>query len=280
MVPITFHQENAVPELVFMSVREAFNRVGAVKKDGTQYQSVHGISVASTGRHFRFWDTDVLHHTPEQMELYRPPVEGHDWRLEPKGRAFYRSLVVAWNTSEPIFVIINRRDSRNLENSVNAKDAAPLLTQEGDPASGHVQFVNPETGELKVVMDLRRSSGTPLSQQGYADQFTVVESEVMRTEQSSTGYSRNPEIRRVVLLRSAGVCECCGTIGFLTAAGVYMETHHVVPLSELGRDSTDNVVALCPNCHKAAHFALDRADIKRDLIRLLDSLKKKPILIH
>jgi hypothetical protein len=55
------------------------------------------------------------------------------------------------------------------------------------------------------------------------------------------------------------VCELCGEPGFLTAAGsIYLETHHVVPLSLDGPDHESNVVALCPNDHRRAHFGSDR----------------------
>lgn len=56
--------------------------------------------------------------------------------------------------------------------------------------------------------------------------------------------------------RAAGRCEYCQTEApFLTGAGTpYLEVHHVVPLSQDGEDRLDNVLALCPNCHRKAHF--------------------------
>jgi len=56
--------------------------------------------------------------------------------------------------------------------------------------------------------------------------------------------------------RASGRCEHCRKPApFLTAAGLpYLEVHHVVPLSMDGEDSLKNVTALCPNCHRMAHF--------------------------
>lgn len=48
----------------------------------------------------------------------------------------------------------------------------------------------------------------------------------------------------------------------------YLETHHVVPLSEGGADSTSNVVALCPKDHKRAHYAVDRDEIRKVLLQM------------
>lgn len=70
----------------------------------------------------------------------------------------------------------------------------------------------------------------------------------------------------VKYMRARGVCELCGTEGFRTAAGqVYLETHHVAPLSEGGLDQVSNVVALCPNDHRRAHHGSDRSDIRSRL---------------
>ena len=56
--------------------------------------------------------------------------------------------------------------------------------------------------------------------------------------------------------RAAGRCEHCqADAPFLTGAGLpYLEVHHVVPLSRDGEDRLENVLALCPNCHRKAHF--------------------------
>jgi 5-methylcytosine-specific restriction endonuclease McrA len=35
------------------------------------------------------------------------------------------------------------------------------------------------------------------------------------------------------------------------------DRHHVVPLSAGGDDSPDNIIVLCPNCHRLAHLELD-----------------------
>lgn len=33
----------------------------------------------------------------------------------------------------------------------------------------------------------------------------------------------------------------------------YLETHHIVWVSQGGSDTMDNTVALCPNCHRKMH---------------------------
>ena len=40
----------------------------------------------------------------------------------------------------------------------------------------------------------------------------------------------------------------------------YLEEHHVNRLADGGSDTMDNVVALCPNCHRKIHVLNDEQD--------------------
>ena len=77
-------------------------------------------------------------------------------------------------------------------------------------------------------------------------------------------------MRDAALTRAGGVCELCGEKGFVSRSGkVYLETHHVVPLSEGGSDNEQNVAALCPNDHREAHFGERAAAIRERLVQTL-----------
>lgn len=65
-------------------------------------------------------------------------------------------------------------------------------------------------------------------------------------------YRRDARVRDAVLKLAGGNCERCGQQGFLTATGErYLETHHVVGVAERGPDAIDNIIAICPNCHRS-----------------------------
>jgi hypothetical protein len=70
-------------------------------------------------------------------------------------------------------------------------------------------------------------------------------------------FARSVAIIAATLNRAKGVCDLCHMIGpFPCADGrPFLEVHHVVPLSEGGSDTLKNVAAVCPNCHRACHFA-------------------------
>ena len=80
-------------------------------------------------------------------------------------------------------------------------------------------------------------------------------------------------LKTYVKERSNYSCEMpsCDYIGFNKTDGKqYIEVHHVIPLSEGGEDSMHNTVALCPNCHRALHYASNREGMRQ---MLLDHLR-------
>ena len=73
-----------------------------------------------------------------------------------------------------------------------------------------------------------------------------------------TAYYRSQALKLYVIARSRGTCEGCKeNAPFNTRSGPYLECHHVHRLADGGPDHPENVVALCPNCHRRAHFAND-----------------------
>ncbi|WP_263082099.1 HNH endonuclease [Endozoicomonas sp. Mp262] len=70
-------------------------------------------------------------------------------------------------------------------------------------------------------------------------------------------FNRNPDVVAHVLLRSSGKCEKCkceAPFKRKTDMTPYLEVHHIKPLAEGGEDTAKNALALCPNCHREAHY--------------------------
>lgn len=72
-------------------------------------------------------------------------------------------------------------------------------------------------------------------------------------------FVRNPDVVAEVLFRAEGICEACKSPApFITPRErPYLEVHHQIPLGEGGDDSIENALALCPNCHREAHYGQD-----------------------
>ncbi len=84
-------------------------------------------------------------------------------------------------------------------------------------------------------------------------------------------YIRCPQVIATVLGRAKGKCELCReSAPFDRADGTpYLEVHHVIPLSEIGPDSVENAVALCPNCHRRCHHSKDKDETANQLKEMM-----------
>jgi 5-methylcytosine-specific restriction protein A len=82
--------------------------------------------------------------------------------------------------------------------------------------------------------------------------------QVMRSE-----VKRDPKVRRAVVERAGGMCErptCGATRGF----SGFLDVHHILGVGT--SDRPQNCVALCPNCHREAHFASNADAINAELL--------------
>lgn len=84
---------------------------------------------------------------------------------------------------------------------------------------------------------------------------------------SSQTYERNAFVTEYAKRRAKGVCQLCDNRApFNNKSGeAYLETHHIIWLSEGGPDTVENTVALCPNCHRKMHVL----NLKEDKQKLL-----------
>jgi 5-methylcytosine-specific restriction endonuclease McrA len=80
-------------------------------------------------------------------------------------------------------------------------------------------------------------------------------------------FIRSAEVSAWIQMKASGRCELCEKPApFVRSNGIpYLEVHHVMPLAGGGPDTTANAVALCPTCHRMAHHAANRRDIRERL---------------
>lgn len=79
----------------------------------------------------------------------------------------------------------------------------------------------------------------------------------LQKEVRSFQYQRDPKVVAHALLKAEGICHDCRKQGpFISrVTGLpYLEVHHVRMLKDGGSDTPDNVIAVCPNCHRKRHY--------------------------
>jgi len=72
-------------------------------------------------------------------------------------------------------------------------------------------------------------------------------------------FHRNPKVVKAALKRSEGNCETCKKPApFIRKRDntPYLEVHHIKQLADGGEDTIENSVAICPNCHRQAHYGI------------------------
>ncbi len=132
-------------------------------------------------------------------------------------------------------------------------------------------------GQMPTLIAINRSPERPLQPVPYAiDDLhlpLVGNPTPDRIEGRTFGYLRNPEIRSAVLARANGRCEYCGELGFRKSSGDnYVEAHHIIALAEDGPDTLNNVIALCSNHHREAHYGEDAELLEDKFVDILRNL--------
>jgi len=217
-----------------------------------------------------------------------------------RARKFESALQRSFRKRLPVSVIVNEGDQRADDELGTSKSTVKL--RQLDDARWFVHRYDDATGDTLLVRGVEppgvepttpapgpalepseaRSSVVPqpgaedlpppVGAPAYVDQFSEPAAVAAR-QATVLVRDRSAAVRANVLTRSQGRCEFCARPGFLTAAGaIYLETHHVVPLAEDGPDHESNVVALCPEDHRRAHYGAERLAIAGQLCELLGQL--------
>lgn len=80
----------------------------------------------------------------------------------------------------------------------------------------------------------------------------------------SKQYYRDEAVKEYARIRANGVCQLCEEPApFAVNKVPFLEVHHIQWLANGGPDTVDNVVALCPNCHRKMHRVKDAKDTNK-----------------
>jgi len=202
----------------------------------------------------------------EDAEIQFARGRGNPWGR--RARKLDEALQLAHRDNLAIRVILNAGHRRDRDDP-DAK-ASQVTERELDPEPWTLASYDAATGAHFLV----RGAGS----RPFVDQFALSEPvglDVARQrEQAGLVYVRDARVRAAALQRAAGRCEYCGVAGFVRANGaIYLETHHIVPLHEGGPDTVANVICLCPNHHREAHFGADAATLRDAFLEQLAAMK-------
>lgn len=122
-----------------------------------------------------------------------------------------------------------------------------------------------QVGQPDMLLNLRRAALET------ATDHSTLSERILQIRKRSTA------IRLYALGRAQGVCEACSERApFLTAEEVpYLEVHHLRRLSDGGPDHPEWVAAICPNCHRRAHYAKDAIEFNKGIIETVRAKERE-----
>ncbi|EEF80068.1 HNH endonuclease [Methylophaga thiooxydans] len=95
------------------------------------------------------------------------------------------------------------------------------------------------------------------------------------SERRQSAYYRSKALRLYVRKRAGGKCEACAVPApFESRKGPYIECHHLHRVADGGPDHPMNVIGLCPNCHRRAHYAKNFREFNDSLKPVVRELEK------
>ena len=135
----------------------------------------------------------------------------------------------------------------------NDKSNVSIIDNNTFKPTSNKKVLDKRTKEIRSYKNRKPSSGNPNPSK-----------KIVETVQ----FERDPSVRADVLDRANGKCELCNNEAPFkkTDGDLYLEVHHIKQLAKGGPDTAINAVALCPNCHKEAHYGEKAEEI---YVRLL-----------
>jgi 5-methylcytosine-specific restriction enzyme A len=180
-----------------------------------------------------------------------------------RAKAMDEAFAFAYARSVPVRVIVCDGERRDVIKTPEKSSTVSRRMLDSIPWA--VTNYNSRTGDCTITR-----GSPPLAVE---DQFTDLLAEAESSNRrlgTTNAFVRDPQVRRRVRERAKGFCEYCSQIGFPMASGaIYIETHHIIFLSEKGADADLNVIALCPNDHRRAHHAVEAEALSLEFQRIV-----------
>jgi len=186
------------------------------------------------------------------------------------------AIQTAQKESLPIRVIVLEGTRRDISDpKAGASHVAKRLL---DPMAWGVSSYNWKNGQCVITRGFQYGNTSKVSESAIDDLADIPEGSDFpdRAKVISQVIKRDPRVRAHALKRANGRCEYCDVRGFPTTnGGFYVEAHHIIALSDSGRDTVDNVIALCPQHHRQAHYGIDAESLEAEFIKVLEKLNRK-----
>ncbi|QEO47563.1 hypothetical protein F0315_15150 [Vibrio cholerae] len=165
----------------------------------------------------------------------------------------------AENYSERLFNLFNELNGFDLHNGLDecTKKQREVGLRVFDPKPFQVSLQSYSSLEESLEKQIAKSLKSTSSER--KERIKLSNGKSKRVNVVTTYFIRDPDVIVETLVRANGICEKCkNKAPFVRKKdkSPYLEVHHIIPLAEGGDDLLENTIALCPNCHRNAHFGI------------------------
>lgn len=120
----------------------------------------------------------------------------------------------------------------------------------GDVTEGSEQLTDQDVLELLEMAD-SLDDDSEVSSDDFSDMSTP-DSDFVDQQKVGERHPLDPALRQAVLARDDFTCRCCGIRMVGVRLGL-IAAHHILPVHVGGKDTLENLVTLCTNCHISLH---------------------------
>jgi 5-methylcytosine-specific restriction endonuclease McrA len=145
--------------------------------------------------------------------------------------------------------------------SAQSKNAHSIGSIEYLSKTSHKKIQNPryemDEMEFQSIQDKLLAKSKRMTDVDLKKQLSKLPADPKKTNIVTSQYVRNAYVSEFVKRQAKGMCQdCYKPAPFIVknTGDPYLETHHIIPLSDGGKDNVENVIALCPNCHRKKHY--------------------------
>lgn len=192
--------------------------------------------------------------------------------------------ILLFTTREPTAAEVRQRGNyqklfrfQGMFNACGHEAVSPLEgTRKGDkllrflllPVNGSLPASVPDAAGSSTVAALRKQVEAAIQPSSATSRLAIAQYR-----------QRSGLVKRYALLRAGGKCEACGSAPpFVDDAGNgFLEVHHICRLADEGIDAPENVAAVCPNCHRRAHYSADRLAFQARLAAAVRAIEQASV---
>jgi len=250
-----------------------FNKQGGMRKSN-KHNSLVLVNNTLKTLYSNRWDNDILYYTGAGEE--------YDQKLNRQNKTLFESsengvmvyLFEKFTEREYTYrgrVKLASEPFQETQKDKNNLDREVLIF----PLKIVGQTWNPNVKVLNEIEKKKAKSLKRLSLEEITERAKRASKKVSKRKISENSfYERDIAVKLYSLAVADGICQLCEQPApFKNKNGdPFLESHHIEWLSQGGTDTIDNVVALCPNCHRKMHIIDKDEDIqilkKKCLIKL------------